>query len=848
MRKVTLRNLVAHKLRLLMSAFAIVLGVAFVSGSFIFTDAMGGAFSGIIAGSTADVEVAPAGANEFGSMQDNRTVPDSVVTDLQELDEAAEVHPYNQLQAMYVIGEDGKLVGGNGPPGLAFTDGDATALTGEKITRYVDGDRPQGPGEIAMDVDTARKAGYQVGDTVRLVTPGDPPSLQVELVGLVEFGDGSLAGATLTLWEAEAMQDLFFGGRRAWSGVSLTAAEGVSQEELRDAAARVLPDGITARTGDDMVAEDEEGLQEVLGFLNTFLLVFATVAMVVGTYLIVNTFSILVAQRSRELALLRAIGASRRQVNRSVLTEAFVIGLLGSTVGLGAGYLLAQGLRLLFGAIGLDLSGAKFPVEPRTVLVSYVVGVAVTMLAAYLPARRASRIPPVAAMRDDVALPETSLHRRVVLGTVLVAAGIAVMAAGFHVDDGGTGLTMIGVGMLAILVGVSLMSAVLGRPLVALMGTTYRRLFGTVGRLAAQNSKRNPRRTAATASALMLGLALVSLMSVLGASASASTDRALNAAITSQFVVSNAIGVPFSPNIAEQIRKVEGVDAVAQFRQTYANVNGSGVSVGAADAGDLAEATDFPVAVGALSDLRDGATIITRAVAEQHDLTVGDDFEMVFQGGPVALTVVGIFERSASVPADYLVSLDTFKKGGLAPLDSILFVNKADAADSAAVRAEVNEILADLPTVTLNDPAEFAEQQRKQIDFFLNIIYALLALAVIIAVLGIVNTLALSVIERTREIGLLRAVGLSRAQLRRMIRLESVIVAVLGAVLGVVMGIAFGVALQQAIADQGVDVLAIPWARLSLFVVVAAVVGVLAAVFPARRAARLDVLRAISTD
>ncbi|HEU4513719.1 MAG TPA: FtsX-like permease family protein [Nocardioidaceae bacterium] len=848
MRRVTLRNLVAHKVRLFLSAFAIVLGVSFVSGSFIFTDAMGGAFSGIIAGSTSDVEIAPEGANDFDSVQDIRTIPDSVVQELEELEGAAEVNPYNSLQSVYVIGESGKVVGGNGPPGLAFTDGDSTALTGKKITTYVDGDRPDGPGEIAMDVATAEKAGYQVGDTVKLVTPGDPPSMEVELVGLVEFGEGSTAGATLTLWDAEAMQDLFFDGRREWSGVALAAADGVSQEELRDAAAEVLPEGVTARTGDSVVEKNEEGLQEILGFLNTFLLVFATVAMVVGTFLIINTFSILVAQRSRELALLRALGASRKQVNRSVLTEAFVIGLLGSTVGLGAGYLLALGLKALFGVIGLDIAGAEFPIELRTVIVSYVVGIVVTMLAAYLPARRASRIPPVAAMRDDVALPEASLHRRVIVGTLMVLGGIGLMVGGFAVEDGSTGLTMIGVGMLGILIGVSLMSPVIGRPLVELLGVSYRRLFGTVGQLAAQNSKRNPRRTAATASALMLGLALVSLMSVLGASASASTDKALKAAITSQFIVSNVVGTPFSASIADEIREVDGVETVASFRQAFPMVEGSPAFVGAADPEDLAAATEFPLVAGALANLEPGTTIITGEEADEQGLRIGDEFEMMFQGGPVDLTVVGIFGNAAAVPADYLVTFDTLEKGGIAPLDSILFVNKTDDADAEAVRADVNEILADLPTVTLADPAEFAEQQKEQINFFLNIIYALLGLAVIIAILGIVNTLALSVIERTREIGLLRAVGLSRPQLRRMVRLESVIVAVLGAVLGVVMGIAFGVALQTAIADEGIDVLAIPWGRLSVFIVVAALVGVLAAVFPARRAARLDVLRAISTE
>ena len=275
---------------------------------------------------------------------------------------------------------------------------------------------------MALDVDTARKAGYGVGDTVTLVTPGDPPTLKAKVVGLVEFGSGGLNGATLTLFDVRAMQDLFLGGKDVYSAVSLTAAPGVTQTQLAAAAQKVLPADVVARTGDAVVKKNKATLDTILGFLNTFLLVFAGVALVVGIYLIINTFSILVAQRSRDLALLRALGASRRQVNVSVLTEALVVGLFGSTLGLGAGYLLARGLQLLFGAVGFDLSRATFPVNLRTVVASYGVGVLVTMLAAYLPARRASSIPPVAALRDDVALPEASLRRRVLVGFVLILA------------------------------------------------------------------------------------------------------------------------------------------------------------------------------------------------------------------------------------------------------------------------------------------------------------------------------------------------------------------------------------------------------------------------------------------
>ena len=847
--QVTWRNLAARKLRLALSGFAIVLGVAFVAGSFIFTDALGGAFNGIIKGTTADVEVTPQRGGDFTSFgEDARTIEASYVDRLQALPEVEAADGVVQSQGVYVIGSDGKLVGGNGPPGLAFNFGDTVAITGDRILTLQDGRLPQGIDQVALDADTADKAGYRIGDSVKLVTGGQQPTLEAELTGIVSFGSsGGLVGATLTIFDRAAMQELFYAGRPVYTSISLTAAEGVSQEELATAANSVLPDGVRARPGDEVAKENQDAIGEALGFINTFLLVFAAVALVVGTFLIVNTFSILVAQRSRELALLRALGASRRQVNRSVLTEAFLVGLVGSTLGIGVGYLLAIGLKAMFATFGLDLGGAELPVTPRTVLASYAVGLVVTMIAAWLPARRASRIAPVAAMRDDVALPEASLRRRLVVGGVLVAVGIGSMVLGF-VGEGGRGLLLIGVGMLAILLGVALMSPVLGRPVVVGLGAVYRRLFGTVGTLARENALRNPRRTAATASALMIGLTLVALMSILGSSAKASTDAAIERSLTAQLVVSNAIQTPFSPAIAERIRRVDGVRTVAQFRQAGPKVDGDVAFVGAADPGDLVAALRIPTVGGSLAQLDDGSVIVDRNTAESHGWTTGDTVTMTFPAGRQRLELRGIFPPGGIVPANYLVTLETLRKGGYAPKDSVLYITRDAGSDEAAVRDGIEKALAGNPTVTLKDQQEYADEQKAQINQFLAIIYALLALAVIIAVLGIVNTLALSVIERTREVGLLRAVGLSRRQLRRMVRLESVAIAVLGAVLGIAMGVAFGVALQRAIADQGIDVLSIPWAQLVVFVALAALVGVLAAVLPARRAARLNVLEAIATE
>ncbi len=847
MLKVTLRNLLARKVRLALSAFAIVLGVAFVAGSFVFTDAMGGAFDTIIEGSTSDVEIAPRGADAFGAQQDTRLVPDAVVNKLRRLPGAAAVYPSLQLDSVYVIGRDGKVVGGNGPPGLARSFSGARNIAGDPILTVSAGRLPRAPREIALDVDTAQKAGYSLGDRVTLATTGTPPTIRARVVGLVSFGGGGLNGATLTVFDRQFMRRHFFGGADAWSAVALRAADGVSQQQLAAAARRVLPPGIEARTGDSVVQANKADLDKVLGFLNTFLLVFAGISLVVATFLIVNTFSILVAQRSRELAMLRALGASRRQVNRSVLAEAAVVGLVGSTVGLGAGYLLALGLRALFGAFGLDLSSADLVMQPRTVLASYAVGLAVTIAAAYLPARRAASVPPVAALRDDVALPESSLRRRLVGGTALVVAGVAAMVGGFS-RGGNPGLSLLGGGMLAILVGVASLSPWLGRPVTALFQVGYRRAFGTVGVLAAQNSLRNPRRTAATASALMVGLTLVALMSVLGRSAQASTDKAVQGTLTSQLVVSNVVGAPFSPDVARQVRRVHGVRQVVQLRTTFASVHGHRAYIGAVDPRQLGIAVSVPVRAGSLAALGPGTIAVGTRAAARSGYRVGDTVPLRLQAGVQKLRVVALFDSSPVLPGNYLVTPRTLVRGGLVPMDSMLFVRTESAAGSAAVQARVQAVLADLPTVTVKSPGQFAAEQKAQINTFLYFIYALLGLAVVIALLGIVNTLALSVIERTREVGLLRAVGLSRRQLGRMVRLEAVVVAVLGAVLGVVMGLGFGIALQRATADRGVDVLAIPWPMLTGFVVLAALAGVLAAVLPARRAARLDVLRAIGTE
>jgi len=846
--RATLRSLLARKLRLALSAFAIVLGVAFVAGTFVFTDTLGDAFDGIVKGGTGDVvvQVEDAGdpADPSGAA-DARTIPADVIDGLAQAEGAARVDGNLTVGNVFVVGKDGKPIGGTGPPSFAVNYNDAPAITGEAALQIVAGEPPDAAGEVVIDDVTAERAGYQVGDTVPLLTASEQPRMEAELVGITEFGGGSLAGASLSVFDTAAMQEAFFDGREVYTDAWVTAAEGVGQEELRDQVAPLLPDGVIARTGDEVAEEEQNEIAQALEFVNTFLLVFALVALVVGSFLIINTFSILVAQRSRELALLRALGAGRRQVTRSVLLEAGVVGLLGSTLGLGLGFLLAVGLKALFGLFGLDLSGTGLSFAPRTAVVAYAVGMVVTLLAAYLPARRASRIAPVAALRDDVALPEQSIRRRSVVGTVLVALGAALMAAGL-LDEGGRGAALVGGGVLAVLIGVALLSPVLGRPVLSVIGRLYRPL-GTVGVLATQNALRNPRRTAATASALMIGLALVSTMSVLGASTNASIDKTIDESLVADYVVSNAIGSPFSPSVADDIADVEGVAEVTPFRYASAKLDERDAFIAATDPLSFTRVFELTMAAGSLENLQGGSVALTTVTADSLGVEVGDSLQLEFPSGPQDLTVVATYERNPAL-VDYLVPLSVFDDAQLELADSYVYVLREEGASPAAVYNAINEVVADLPTVTLKDQEQFKAEQREGVNQILYVIYALLGLAVVIAVLGIVNTLALSVIERTREVGLLRAVGLSRRQLQRMVRLESIAIAVLGAVLGVVMGIVFGVVLQQAIADQGIEVLSIPFGRLLFFVLLAAVVGVLAAVLPARRAARLDVLRAITTE
>ena len=843
MLKVTLKGLLAHKLRLGMSALAIVLGVAFVAGTFVFTDTLNRSFTDLFRQTAPDVTARPAGAQDNGGFtgSDARSAPADLLATVAALPGVARADGNILNQSTYIIGPDGKIVGsGGGAPGIATNYNDGPAADGSRIVTLTSGDPPTGPNQFVIDDKSFASAGFTIGDEITLVTTGPEPTVHGTLVGTVRFGEtGNTIGATLVLMDAPTAQRLYLSGADAYTDIAVTGDGSVSNAQLATEVGAALPAGYEALDDAQIAAESQSDLAEGLSFITTFLLVFAAVALVVGTFLILNTFSIIVAQRTRELALLRALGASRRQVTRSVLTEALVVGLVGSTVGLALGFALAIGLKALFGAFGLDLSTAGLVFQWRTVAVAYAVGVLITLIAAYLPARRAAQVPPVAALRDDVAMPESSLRRRLVAGSAMAVVGAALMVWSLAFDGG---LSALGGGVLGVFIGVALVSPVIGRPIVSLIAWPFPRLFGTVGRLARENARRNPRRTSATASALMIGLALVSAMAVIGQSTKASIDELVGSDLRADYIVSNAIGAPFSAAIGQQIAQVPGVAQVVPVRYGMAQIGGDDAFLVAADPAAFGRMTSLVVRDGSLDS---GGLVVAQDRADAGGWHVGDTVAITLPSGPADLTVGAIVEPS-ELAGSLIVPLDVL--GELTPVDSTVYVAADPGADPASVKAGIDAVVADLPTITAKNQAEFAAEQRAPVDQMLTVIYALLGLAVVIAVLGIVNTLALSVIERTREVGLLRAVGLSRRQLRTMVRLESVAIAVLGAVLGIGLGLVFGVSIQRAVADDGISVLAVPAGQLIVFVLLSALIGVLAAVWPARRAARMDVLRAITAD
>jgi len=845
MLRFTLRNLAARKVRLLLSTLAVVLGVGFLAGVLVFSHGLSATFDNILKGSTPAVRVQPRGTDNFaGTAMTTTVLGPADIARLAALPEVARADGSVGGTGLYLLDRHGKVVGTTGAPTLAFNHNDSPNMSGAPMMELRSGLWPRGPGEVVLDRSAAERAGYRLGDAVSLIAPSGRLRQSFRLVGLADFNGGGTAGAILVVLDTRQAQQLFMGGRDLYNAVDLSAAPGVSQEQLALAAQRVVPAGFVAVTGDKIVKDSQDQVDAALGVISTFLLVFAIIAVVVGGFIIVNTFSILVAQRSRELALLRALGASRRQVTLSVLLEAGMMGLVASTAGVIVGWALARGLAAVFRAVGLDVAGDVLVLTRGTVVAGYLVGVLVTMGAAYLPARRASLVAPVAAMQADQPPRPGSTRRRGVAGAIVLAIGIAVAVTGL-LHPPGNDAAWVGAGAGLCLLTVAALSSVAGRPVLLACRSLFGRIFGATGRLAGENALRDPRRTGATASALMIGLALVSLIGVLAGSLNRSVTDVVNDQFSADFIVEGAALMPFPTRVGDLLQKVPGVGAVAREEVTTARLDGDYVPVIGVDR-ELLRIYHFDVVSGRTS-LTGAETFVSEDLARRHHWRVGSTVTLGFPGGTAIHPVVAGIVRSNRAVGPINVPIDLLTAAGVKRQDSALSITLAPGADATAVHRALDAVVAPLPIVTVLDKGEFADSIRAQVNQLLYLIYGLLALAIVIAMIGIVNTLGLSVIERTHELGLLRAIGLTRRQLRGMVTLESVAIAVLGAVLGTVLGVAFGVMLRQALSND-LTSLGVPFGQLGAFLVLAVVVGVLAAVAPAVRASRLNVLAAIAAE
>jgi putative ABC transport system permease protein len=842
--KVILKGLLARKLRLALTALSIALGVAFVSGTFVLGDTMTATFNQLYAGLTKGIDVT---VRTHSAFTDTSTLGSSKPFDAAVLGKVRRVDGVAGAEGgvtgyALVLDKAGKPVQPSGAPTLGAGYTPDPTLAGGFALRA--GHAPHGPDQVVLDAGTARKTGYAPGDPVTIMFTVGPRRFTV--VGIAGFGDAdNLAGATLATFELPVAQRLL-GKTGQFDTLSVRADQDVSADQLRDRIAAVLPRGLEAVTSTQVTAESAKAVADALKFFTTGLLGFAAISLLVGALIIWNTFSILVAQRARELALLRAVGASRRQVRASVVGEAFVVGLVAAGAGLGLGLLVAVGLRALLAAIGIEVPTTTLQVEPRTIAAALAVGVGVTVLASLLPARHATRVPPVAALRAVDAPAKPVGRLRIGLGAGLTVLGVA----GLAVSLAGTGrLALGGIAMLATLAGVLALAPTIAVGVTRVIGAALARLGGTAAGLARRNALRNPRRTANTAVALMIGLTLVSTVSVVAASMKASVADVLASSSRADFILkaasATAPGLP--PKLAEQLRGVAGVGTVSELRMVTAEVDGSTTMIDAVDPRSVEQVADLKVSSGTVAALDDRSVLVSDKVAQAYGWKVGDAVTVTYaQTGRQRLRVVGTFTDTSLLGGDYVTTLSTQTVNGGAPLDVAVLVRANAGADLAAVKAGLAKVSAAYPNASLDDAASFVQKQGQTVDQLLGVITMLLALAVVIALLGIVNTLALSVFERTRELGLLRAVGMTRRQLRAVVRWESVIVAVLGALLGAVLGLAFGAALTRGLADQGLTVLAIPGGRLVAYVVVAAFAGVLAAILPARRAAKVDVLRAVA--
>ena len=856
MTRFALKSLLGRKFRAILTALAIVLGVAMISGTYVLTDTIDKAFSSIFDDSYAGTDVVVSGKGNDISFQGDSSNDPPVAAGL--LDEIAELPSvevamggvYDEVNTK-LIGEDGKAINTQGAPSFGFGIDTRPELARFNPLNLLEGRWAEADDEVVLDAGVADREGFAVGETVAISTL--LPKREFEIVGIAKYGNvKSLGTATFVVFDVSTAQTLL-DREGQFDAISVAGKEGTTAQQLSAEIQPILPADAQVKTGLEEASEDKDEISEFTSFIRYFLLAFAVIALFVGSFVIFNTLSITVAQRTREFATLRTLGASRRQVLGSVLLEALVIGFLASLIGLFAGLGLAKGLEALFSALGLELPLAGTVFATRTIVVSLVVGTLIAVAAGLFPAIRATRVPPIAAVREGAALPKSRFSRFTPwIALVVIALALVLLGYAMFVDDLGTAerLLSIAFGVLLLFVGVAMISSRLVRPLAALVGLPARAIGGSAGDLARRNSIRNPGRTAATAAALMIGVALVAFVATLANGMKESNRGAIEDQIVADFIVTSQDGyTPFVAAAGDAVADASSAEVVTSVRSELAEFNGKGGYLTGIDPALITQGYAFDWVDGSdatLAELGSDGAIVDEKFAEDKGLSVGQSVQILTGENATGNAVIrGIYRPPPFYPllGSVSITIHAFDELVTRPRNQYTFVN-VPGDPTAAVKAELQRAAAGFPDAKVQTRAEWVEKEDAEFDQFLTMLYVLLALSVIISLFGMVNTLVLTVFERTRELGMLRAVGMTRRQTRRMIRHESVITALIGAALGLPLGIFLAVLVTRALDEFDVR-FSVPTGQLVFLVVLSVIVGLLAAITPARRAAKLNPLEAL---
>ena len=849
MLSLNLKNLWARKWRSAMTAIAVILGIALVAGTYVLTDTTTQAFDEIFVKSLEGTDVAITAKSEVD--QEDGSTPSLPAKYLERVRRVSGV----ELAAGTVFTPGAILDSEGDSTGGGFSPQFISSTLPEELEslNYVEGTVPSGAHQASLDKAAAERSDLGLGDSISLVGTGEAQPFR--LVGLTELGGASFGGTSIAQVTLPVAQQLA-GKQGEFDQISVSASPAVSPEELRDRISEVLPKSVRVETGTENAERNADDIREGLSFLTIALLAFAGIALFVGSFVIFNVFSITVAQRTREFGMLRTLGASRRQILRTVLFESFVVGLLGSVAGIFVGLGLAQGLSTILKAVGAELPANSLVVLPRTIIVSLLIGVGITLISSLIPALRSTRVPPIAALSETIAVGgRNRVLLRSILSALLTVVGLALIAEVLiNGSSGGSAALRMGAGAICVLVAISIFSPQLVRPAASAVGAPLERAGGLTGQLARENSQRNPSRTAVTAAALMIGLALVSFVTVFASGLSSSVDKVIEQNFKGEIVLQSSGGfLDFPSNAVTVASGVDGVQAASGQRFGMAAVDGENTSVSSIQPATAAEVVTFDWNQGSdqnLTLLEDDQAIISEGLADSQGVGPGDRIAVQSQRGAereFEVTAV-VAPGTLDLTGELIVTQETIESFFGFDADSSALVKTAPGADVDQVQDRIKDKLEKpFPTVDVLNQQELKDTQQDQINTLLYMIYVLLALAVVVSLVGIVVTLILSIHERTRELGMLRAVGMSRRQIRRMVRYEAVITAVLGAGAGLIIGVLFAFLLGIPLEEDGFA-LSYPIPTLIVILILTALAGVVAAIYPARKASRLDVLEAISYE